>query len=58
MVRACTHHPLRRNGACKHTPCGGTMKRPMSDARIGGIVATVVLVAMFAFVGLFIWMGS
>ncbi len=34
------------------------MKRPMSDARIGGIVATVVLVAMFAFVGLFIWMGS
>ena len=34
------------------------MKRPMSDARIGGMVAAVVLVAMFAFVGVFVWMGS
>ena len=34
------------------------MKRPMSDARIGGMVAAAVLVAMFAFVGLFVWMGS
>ena len=34
------------------------MKRPMSDARIGGIVAKVALVAMFALVALFVWMGS
>ena len=33
-------------------------KKPMSDARIGGMVATVVLILLFAFVGLFVWMGS
>lgn len=33
-------------------------KPPMSNARISGIVATVVLVAMFVFVGVFVWMGS
>jgi len=33
-------------------------KRPMSDARISGMVATVVLLVMFALVGLFVWMGS
>jgi hypothetical protein len=30
----------------------------MSDARISGMVATVVLVVMFLFVGLFVWLGS
>ena len=34
------------------------MKRPMSDARISGMVATVALVVMFAMVGLLVWMGS
>jgi hypothetical protein len=33
-------------------------KKPMSDARIGGMVATVVLILMFVFVGVFVWMGS
>ena len=33
-------------------------KKPISDARIGGMVATVVLILMFIFVGLFVWMGS
>ena len=33
-------------------------KPPMSDARIGGMVATVVLILMFIFVGVFVWMGS
>ena len=33
-------------------------KKPMSDARIGGMVATVVLILMFIFVGVFVWMGS
>jgi hypothetical protein len=30
----------------------------MSDARIGGMVATGVLVVLFLFVGLFVWVGS
>ena len=33
-------------------------KKPMSDARIGGMVATVVLIFLAVFVGLFVWMGS
>ena len=33
-------------------------KKPMSDARIGGVVATVVLILMFIFVAVFVWMGS
>ena len=33
-------------------------KKPISDARIGGMVATVVLILMFAFVGVFVWMSS
>jgi hypothetical protein len=33
-------------------------KRPMSDARIGGMVATVALIAMFVLVGLVVWWGS
>lgn len=35
-----------------------TPKKPMSDARIGGMVATVVLILLFIFVGIFVWMGS
>ena len=30
----------------------------MSDARIGGMVATVVLILLFIFVAVFVWMGS
>ena len=33
-------------------------RNPMSDARIGGMVATVVLILLFIFVGVFVWMGS
>ena len=33
-------------------------KPPKSDARIGGMVATVVLILMFVFVAVFVWMGS
>ena len=33
-------------------------KKPMSDARISGMVATVALLVMFAFVGLIVWVGS
>jgi hypothetical protein len=34
------------------------MKRPMSDARIGGMVATVALVVIFVITGLVVWWGS
>ena len=34
------------------------MKRPMSDARISGMVAAVALIVMFALAGLLVWMGS
>lgn len=33
-------------------------KPPKSDARIGGMVATVVLILMFIFVAVFVWIGS
>ena len=33
-------------------------KPPKSDARISGMVATAVLVAIFAFVGWFVWIAS
>ena len=33
-------------------------RRPMSDARISGMVATVALLVMFGLVGLLVWMGS
>jgi hypothetical protein len=33
-------------------------KSPMSDARISGMVATAVLVLMFAFVGGFVWLAG
>ena len=33
-------------------------KKSMSDTRIGGMVATVVLILMFIFVAVFVWMGS
>ncbi len=33
-------------------------KPPMSNARMSGMVATVVLVLMFIFLGLFVWIGS
>jgi hypothetical protein len=34
------------------------VKKKMSDARISGMVATVALLVMFAFVGLIVWVGS
>jgi hypothetical protein len=33
-------------------------KKPMSNARISGMVATVALILMFAFVAVFVWIGS
>ena len=39
-------------------PYGDAMKRPMSEARISGMVATVALVVMFVLVGLVVWWGS
>ena len=42
----------------KCAPYGDPMKRRMSDARIGGMVATVALVVMFLLVGLVVWWGS
>jgi hypothetical protein len=33
-------------------------KPPKSDARIGGMVATVVLVLLAVFVVVFVWMGT
>ena len=38
----------------KNTP----PKHAPSDARVGGMVATVALAVMFGMVGLFVWMGS
>ena len=34
------------------------MKKPMSDARIGGMVATVALVVIFVITGLMVWWAS
>jgi hypothetical protein len=34
------------------------MKRPMSDARKSGLVATAALVVIFAVTGLMVWWGS
>jgi hypothetical protein len=36
----------------------GQGKPPMSDARIGGMVATVALIVLFALTALFIWIGA
>jgi len=33
-------------------------KPPKSDARVGGMIAMYALIAMFAFVGLIIWVGG
>jgi hypothetical protein len=33
-------------------------RKPMSDARIGGMVAMAALVVMFALAGLVVWWGS
>ncbi|PJI93028.1 hypothetical protein BC777_1895 [Yoonia maricola] len=34
------------------------VKPPKSDARVGGMIAMYALIAMFAFVGLLIWIGG
>jgi len=34
------------------------MKKPMSDARISGMVATAALVVIFVITGLVVWWGS
>jgi len=36
----------------------GSVKPPMSDARIGGMVATVALLVMFALAALMVWIGG
>ena len=34
------------------------MKEPKPDPKIAGRIATIVLILMFAFVGLMVWIGS
>jgi hypothetical protein len=43
-------------GSAKGVVAGG--KRPMSDARMGGMVATVALILMFALTALLIWLAG
>ncbi len=49
--------PLPSDGAkgSQDAPIG---KPPKSDARVGGMIAMYALIAMFAFVGLIIWVGG
>ena len=44
--------------AAKGVIDGAKGKPPKSDARIGGMVATVALLVMFALVGLMVWIGG
>lgn len=50
-----TLEPLESDGAEGQLPQG---KAPKSDARIGGMVATYVLIFLFVFVGLLVWMAG
>ena len=54
-VRGFTHHETK--GAWNHAPYPAAMKEPKSDARIGGMVATVALLLIFVFTILFIWIA-
>lgn len=47
--------PLTSEAAEGQIPQG---KAPKSDARIGGMVATYVLIFLFVFVALFVWMAG
>jgi len=49
------HGPLTSDAAKGQLPQG---KAPKSDARIGGMVATFVLIFLFIFVGVFVWMAG
>jgi len=49
--------PLPSEGAKGATDTPKT-KPPKSDARVGGMIAMYALLAMFAFVGLIIWVGG
>jgi hypothetical protein len=44
--------------AAKGTVGETPAKPPKSDARIGGMIAVYALIAMFALVGLIIWVGG
>jgi hypothetical protein len=48
--------PLPSEGA-KGTAEAPTGRPPKSDARVGGMIAMYALIAMFAFVGLLIWVA-
>ena len=52
-ARDFTHQTVQKGGACKHTPY---MKRPMSNARISGMVATVALLLMAGLVVWVVWL--
>ncbi|MEM8539000.1 MAG: hypothetical protein AAGF56_14210, partial [Pseudomonadota bacterium] len=52
-----TFAPLPADGA-KADQSDKAAKPPKSDARIGGMVATYALLAMFLLVGLMIWVGG
>lgn len=49
--------PLPSDGA-KGAPVTPAGKPPKSDARVGGMIAMYALIAMFAFVGLIIWISG
>ena len=49
--------PLPSDGATG-TTAPPTGKPPKSDARVGGMIAMYALIAMFAFVGLLIWVAG
>ena len=49
--------PLPSEGA-EGTPGTPAGKPPKSDARVGGMIAMYALIAMFAFVGLLIWVAG
>lgn len=50
--------PIANEGAGGHIAAGKPPKLPKSDARIGGMVATVALLVMFALVAVMVWVGG
>lgn len=54
MQTVCPRHPSKPQDKPVTQP---DPKLPKSDARIGGMVAAVVLVLLAVFVVVFVWMG-
>jgi len=49
---------LETDSAAPHSAPNAPVKKPMSDARIGGMVATAVLLFLAVFVIIFVWIGG